>query len=135
MPWDAGAPSLGFSSGTPWLPLGPDHATLAVSQQDGDPASALAYTRALMAARKAHPALDHGSLTLLYGPLAFLRETDGEQIVCVFNLGEGEITQTLPGPLRALPFGTGPAKVSGTTLTLGPRSAFFGESLERGLDR
>jgi alpha-glucosidase len=135
MPWDAGAPSLGFSSDTPWLPLGPDHATLAVSQQDGDPASALAYTRALMAVRKAHPALHHGSLTLLDGPLAFLREAEGEQIVCVFNPGEGEITQTLPAPLRVLPCGTGPAKVSGTTLTLGPRSAFFGESLERGLDR
>ena len=126
MPWDAHASNLGFSNGTPWLPPGPDHAALAVSQQDGDPASALTYTRALMAARRAHPALRHGSLTLLDAPLAFLREAAGEQIVCVFNLGEGEISQTLPGPVQPLAFGTGDARIDGTLLTVGPRSAFFG---------
>jgi alpha-glucosidase len=126
MPWDAGAPSLGFSSGRPWLPPGSDHAALAVSEQDDDPASALAYTRALMTARKAHPSLRHGSLTLLEGPLSFVREANGERIICVFNLGDGEVTQTQPGPVRALGFGTGTAKVSGTNLILGPRSAFFG---------
>jgi alpha-glucosidase len=126
MPWDAHAPNLGFGGGTPWLPLAPAHAALAVSRQDSDPASALTYTRALMAARKAHPALRHGSLTLLDGPLAFVRETDGRRIVCAFNLGEDAITQALPAPVHPLGFGTGDTRVDGTVLTLGPRSAFFG---------
>ena len=38
MPWDAAKPNLGFSSGTPWLPPGPDHAALAVAAQERDPA-------------------------------------------------------------------------------------------------
>jgi alpha-glucosidase len=137
MPWDAGQHNLGFGGGHPWLPLGPAHAALAVSEQEGDPASALAYTRALMAARRAHPALHHGSLTLLEGPLAFLREEGGERMVCVFNLGEGEITQALPGPVQALAIGTGETKVTGNILTMGPRSAFFAllQGLERRLDR
>ncbi len=126
MPWDAQRTNLGFSSAEPWLPLGPAHAALAVSQQEGDLVSTLAYTRNLMAARKESAALRLGNLTLLDGPLAFVREADGERIACVFNLGEGEITQTLPGPVKPLSIGTGHATVAGTTLTLGPRSAFFG---------
>ena len=39
MPWDARQPNLGFTTGTPWLPLGPAHAALAVSAQEGDPDS------------------------------------------------------------------------------------------------
>ena len=46
MPWDAEQPNLGFSAGTPWLPLGPAHRRLAVSEQEKDPSSALAFTRA-----------------------------------------------------------------------------------------
>lgn len=80
MPWDADAPNLGFSSGTPWLPLGPEHRALAVSVQDGDPDSALAYTRKLAAARHAHRALREGSLTLLPGALAFVREGGGDRL-------------------------------------------------------
>ena len=126
MPWDAAAPNLGFGRGTPWLPLGPDHAALAVSVQQEDPASALAYTRALMAARNAHPALRHGSLTLLDGPLAFVREAASERVVCAFNLGAGESTLALAAPARPLPFSTGQARCDGTVLTLPPQSAFFG---------
>ena len=38
MPWDAAKPDLGFSSGTPWLPLGPAHAALAVAGRRRMPA-------------------------------------------------------------------------------------------------
>ena len=126
MPWNAEKPNLGFSRGNPWLPPGPAHAGLAVSLQEADPRSALAHTRTLMAARKVHPALRHGALTLLDGPLAFVREAEGERIVCAFNLGEGDLTLTLLGPARPLPYGTGLATCHGRILTLGPRSAFFG---------
>ena len=91
MPWDAGAPHLGFTSGTPWLPLGPAHAALAVSVQEKDAASPLQFTRRLIKARKDHRALRLGWLTLLEAPaplLAFIREGEGERILCVFNLSD-----------------------------------------------
>lgn len=127
MPWDASAPHLGFSSGTPWLPLGPSHAALAVSNQERDPDSPLAYTRKLLAARKGHPALRTGTLTLLPGDaLAFVREAGGERIVCVFNPGEGRVRFDLPGPAQALDLGTGKSRLVGATLALAPGSAWFG---------
>ena len=128
MPWDAHRPNLGFSSGAPWLPLGePAHAVLAVSEQERDTGSTLAYARKLLAARKAHPALRDGSLELLPGAmLAFIRRSEADQIVCVFNLSDADGTLDLPGPATALDFGTGKAVLSGSRLTLGPGAAWFG---------
>jgi len=126
MPWDAAKPHLGFTAGEPWLPLGPRHRALAVSEQESDIHSALAYTRALLAARKARPALREGSLQLLPGPLlAFVREGGGERIVCTFNLSEADAVLDLPGPATVLPFGTGTTGLSGSRLVLGANSACF----------
>ena len=130
MPWDAGKPNLGFSSGTPWLPLGPQHRALAVSMQEQDAASPLAFTRALLAARKANPALMDGSRTLLPGPLlAFVRQSGTHRSVRVLTLGGQDTGLDLPGPAKALDFGTGTAALSGDRLTLGPGSAWFGRLL------
>ena len=127
MPWDAHKPHLGFTTGLPWLPTGPNHAALAVSVQEKDGGSALAFTRALLAARRASAALREGDLVLLPGPLlAFVRQKGPEKIVCVFNLGGSESTLDLPGPAKALAFGTGTTTQSGTRLVLGPFSAWFG---------
>ena len=127
MPWDADKPNLGFSSGTPWLPLGPQHRHLAVSQQEKDPSSALAFTRRLLAARNAHPALRLGSLELLPGPaLTFLRQVGDERLVCAFNLGKAAMTLELPHRPVPLDLGTGTVALSGRLLTLGPASAFLG---------
>ena len=127
MPWDAARPHLGFTAGEPWLPLGSQHRALAVSEQEADAHSALAYTRALLAARKAHPALREGSLRLLPGDvLSFVREGGGERIACVFNLGDADAVLDLPGPATALPFGVGSASLIDTELTLGRHSAWFG---------
>ena len=127
MPWDAASPGLGFSSGVPWLPLGDAHKALAVSEQQADPSSALAFTRAMLAARRAHPALREGGLTLLPGPgLAFVRDQGAERIVCAFNLADADTQVALPGVATPLTFGTGTASLSGTRLVLGPHAAFFG---------
>ena len=102
MPWVADAPALGFSTGKPWLPVGADHAAMAVDVQVGDAASLLAWTRAMLALRKAHPALRLGDLAFVEAGgevLAFERSFGGERLVCAFNLGrepaafasEGEI--------------------------------------------
>jgi alpha-glucosidase len=128
MPWNTDSANLGFTSGAPWLPLGRAHAALAVSEQEKDAGSPLAYARRLLAGRKG--ALRDGSLTLLPGDeLVFVREAAAEKIACAFNLTDREIVVTLPAPAQSLNLGTGEAAVSGTSLKLGPHSAFFG-SLE-----
>ncbi len=89
MPWNADAPNLGFTSGTPWLPLGPTHAALAVSHQDRDADSTLNFARAFLALRKKSAALRLGAVDLADAPsplLAFMRTHEGERVLCVFNM-------------------------------------------------
>jgi len=126
MPWDADAPNLGFTTGTPWLPPGQAHRAMAASSQDRDPGSTLAYARKLLAARRGHAALRTGALTLLPDGLAFVRQAGGERIICAFNLGPDETVLTLPAPARDMGLGTGSARLDGIRLTLGPRAAFLG---------
>jgi alpha-glucosidase len=126
MPWDADAPHLGFTTGDPWLPAGAAHGPLAVSRQEANPHSSLAYARRLLAARKSHPALRTGTQTLLAQGLGFVRQAGDERIVCAFNPGPGETRLTLPEPARDLGLGTGPVRLDGTSLTLGPFSGFLG---------
>ena len=90
MPWRPDAPNLGFSEGTPWLPVAPEHAGLTVAAQEADPASNLAFARAVIALRKASSALRLGEVRFLEAPepvLAFVRKQDGEAVACIFNMG------------------------------------------------
>ncbi|MDP3659796.1 alpha-amylase family glycosyl hydrolase [Phenylobacterium sp.] len=90
MPWRADAPNLGFSDGAPWLPAAPEHAGLTVAAQEDDADSMLAFSRRAIAARRSSSALRLGEMSLLRadgGVVAFLRETDEEQVLCAFNLG------------------------------------------------
>jgi glycosidase len=79
MPWSAG-PGAGFTTGRPWLRLGPDHATRNVAAQAADPDSVLAAYRRIIAARHATPALQAGAMRLVHsGPdvLAYRRLATG----------------------------------------------------------
>jgi len=125
MPWNAGQTNLGFSTGTPWLPLGPAHAALAVSVQEKDPASSLAFARTMLKARKDHSSLRDADLTLLEAEPPLLAFRRGE-ILCVFNLGRERNEFSLPPNITSLNLGTGEVAQKGGTLTLGPLSAWFG---------
>ncbi|MBV8972839.1 MAG: DUF3459 domain-containing protein, partial [Sphingomonadaceae bacterium] len=100
MPWAADAPAAGFTTGVPWLPLGADHPALAVERQEADPGSLLHWTRAVLALRRAHPALRHGRVrvvTVDAALLAFERAADdGERLLCVFNLSPEPLAWTAP---------------------------------------
>ncbi len=90
MPWSDTAPNGGFSTTEPWLPVGADHAMLAVARQDGDPASMLELTRRLIAIRNASPALCSGSLDVLSAQgemLVFARRAANQSLICAFNMG------------------------------------------------
>ena len=89
MPWQAGAPQAGFSTGTPWLPIPPEHHSRAVDRQGENPDSALARVRRFLHWRRGEPAMREGGLRFLDAPepiLAFLREKGGERLLCLFNL-------------------------------------------------
>jgi len=92
MPWHHDAPHLGFGVAEPWLPTGADHAALAVDVQEGDPDSLLHLTRMLLALRREQPALRHGTLAVAQhdaARLVLVRSTGGQQLFCIFNLGDG----------------------------------------------
>ncbi|HMI20453.1 MAG TPA: alpha-glucosidase family protein [Sphingomonas sp.] len=99
MPWRAGAPALGFSDGKPWLPVGPDHAALAIDRQEADPASPLGLTRRLLALRNDQDALRLGDLSVLHADdrvLAFERCHEGLTLLCCFNLSSEPASWSAP---------------------------------------
>jgi alpha-glucosidase len=94
MPWDNSQTNSGFTSGKPWLPMPHSHNSLAAAQQDASPDSTLAVTRALIALRRAHPALQRGSVQfedLGDDLLGFVRSDGTERIACIFNLTDQPI--------------------------------------------
>jgi alpha-glucosidase len=130
MPWDSALPNLGFTTGTPWLPLGPTHAGLAVSEQEQDHDAPLHYTRRLTAFRKASAALRVGHLNLLDAEgqvLAFVREADGEKLLCVFNLSREPVewANHLVTHAQMLEVSSGTSRIAGDRLQLGPLAACF----------
>jgi len=99
MPWTGGT-GRGFTTGRPWLPFASDSGTRNVAGQDGDPRSVLATYRALLALRRASPALHVGaSAPVAEGPdvYAWRREHDGEVFLCAVNFTDRETAFTLPG--------------------------------------
>ena len=94
MPWETGSLHCGFSSTEPWLPLGPDHAAMAVDVEETDPQSMLALTRKLLAFRNANEAMLVGDLQILQASgslLVFERRSENQHLICVFNMGSEAI--------------------------------------------
>ncbi len=130
MPWDSEAANFGFTSGTPWLPLGAEHRHLAVSLQDGDPNSPLNYTRRFLAARKASAALRLGEIVFVDAPeplLAFLRTHGSERVLCLFNLSGEEIEYRSEPPCDGASLGIdcGSVQVRDGRVSLGPYAAIL----------
>lgn len=99
MPWSTDHPYLGFSSTTPWLPVGEQHKNYTVEQQHTEPGSPLNFVRQLVRLRKSEPAITFGSIEFLDCPedlLVFVRCLDGERIVVVVNLTDGDIEWDAP---------------------------------------
>ncbi len=97
MQWDA-SPYGGFSVAEPWLPPS-DPATRNVADQAADPSSSLTLYIRLIALRRAHPALQHGSqrglLTLPGDVIGWTREAEDERVMVLANLGSDATSVTL----------------------------------------
>ncbi|MBS0254037.1 MAG: DUF3459 domain-containing protein [Proteobacteria bacterium] len=108
-PWQAQSEHGGFTGGTPWLPLSPANLARAADRQEADPASLLHWTRTLLALRRAHPALRHGTLEVVHADAAVValrRRAQGETVEAVLNLA------SYPVPL---PVGLGRGRVLART--------------------
>ena len=95
--------SLDGSSGTPWLPLCADWRARNVAELACDAGSMLALHRALLALRRAHPALVTGELSLLDADgdvLAYERRSGGERLLIALNLGHAAQELSLPAWAR-----------------------------------
>jgi len=131
MPWDSRAPNLGFTTGEPWLPLGPAHKSLAVSEQEREATSVLQFARSFLEVRKAHACLRLGEIAPVDTPptmLAYVRTHEQERMLCLFNLGREPARYRDPRVAGATPIFTdcGKATESGDVVELGPLSGWFG---------
>jgi alpha-glucosidase len=128
IPWDASNPCNGFSTVTPWLPIKPPQAERNVHEQEHEAGSVLAFYRAFLAWRKAHPALSDGDIRFLETRdpvLAYLRDGESGTIACVFNTSPREVEVKVEGAVL-LPDAPGKGAVPhGAGLALGPNGFAF----------
>jgi len=130
MPWLADDPTMGFTTGEPWLPLAAEHRGLSVEDQWRDPHSALSFSRSMIALRKSTPALKLGGIEFLEAEaplMAFVRRHEGDSIACVFNLSPDP--QVLADPAFAgaesLALRSGEAELRGESVGLSPYAVAF----------
>jgi alpha-glucosidase len=119
MQWAPGT-GAGFTTGRPWLPVGPEAATgINVADEARDRRSMLTFTRQAMWFRRGSPALRGGSyraIDLGDDVFGFLREAEGERLLVVLrfhgpaatidanaSLGSASLGSAGSGDLRAGP--------------------------------
>jgi oligo-1,6-glucosidase len=64
MQWD-GSRNAGFTTGTPWLPVNPNHERINAEAARADPDSVFHHYRRLIELRHSEPAVVHGDFTML----------------------------------------------------------------------
>jgi oligo-1,6-glucosidase len=115
MQWDD-SPHAGFTTGTPWLPVNPNHREVNAARQVGVPGSVFEHHRRLIALRHEEPAVVHGDFQLLVPDhdqlFAFTRCHESTELVVVANFS-GRPAQ-LPGVLAD--------RCADTELVIGDRS-------------
>lgn len=88
MQWDDST-HAGFTTGTPWLPVNPNHREINAASQVGVPGSVFEHHRQLIALRHEEPAVAHGDFTLLLPDheqlFVFTRRHEAVELVVVAN--------------------------------------------------
>ncbi len=90
MQWDDG-PHAGFTTGTPWIGVNPDHRDWNAEAQRQDPRSVLAHYRRLIELRHTMPVVARGDFHMLLPEhprvYAFTRSWPGTELLVVCNVG------------------------------------------------
>ncbi|MEU0492085.1 alpha-glucosidase [Nocardiopsis sp. NPDC006139] len=116
MQWDA-SPNAGFTTGTPWIAVNPDHTEVNAEAALADPDSVFHHYRRLIALRKEHPVVVHGSYTPLLPEhpalYAYTRTLDGTVLTVLANWSADTVAvdadPAVAGPGPELLLGTHPA--------------------------
>jgi oligo-1,6-glucosidase len=101
MQWDA-TEHAGFTAGTPWIAVNPDHTDVNAKAQLADPESVFHYYRRLIGLRHTEPALTHGDFHMLHPDheqlYAFTRhDADrGTELLVLANFSGTDLTVDLP---------------------------------------
>lgn len=131
MQWTPGE-NAGFSKPgvAPWLPVTPSFTSRNVESQLADPASLLHCYKRFLAARKATPALNDGSLAIISMPgqpasvLCYDRDTgDGRPARALLHFGAGTVTvrHGASGPVEVLAStAVEPPRIEGDVVVLRP---------------
>ncbi|WHP18510.1 alpha-glucosidase [Cellulomonas sp. ES6] len=115
--WDA-SPQAGFTTGTPWLAVNPNHVEVNAAAEHADPASVLHHYRRLIALRHSDPVVALGDFTMLLPQdeqvYAFTRTLAGDALLVVVNVSGRDASVDLGDDWPAAPDGTWGELVLGT---------------------
>jgi oligo-1,6-glucosidase len=99
MQWD-GSPGAGFTTGTPWLPVNPNHVEINAEAERADPDSVFHHYRRLIELRHTEPVVAHGDFAMLAPDdeqlYAFTRRLDGVELLVLGNFSGSELEPVLP---------------------------------------
>ena len=103
MQWHAG-PHAGFTDGTPWLKVNPNHREINAERQEPDENSVLNYFRRMIRVRKANPVLIYGDYHLLAPEheqlYAYTRTLAKSRALVLLNFSAQEVPFELPADFR-----------------------------------
>ena len=98
--WDS-SQHAGFTTGTPWIPVGSAAGTVNAAAQRNDPHSVLAHYRRLIRLRHEVPAVAYGDFTLLLPEdervWAFTRRYEQVELLVVANLSAEHVMPAIDG--------------------------------------
>ena len=99
MQWSAG-PNAGFTAGTPWMRINPNHTAVNAEAALADPGSVFYTYQKLIALRKACPVFVEGDFTLLCPEdeqvFAYVRRGGGQSLLAAVNLSGRPAAFSLP---------------------------------------
>ena len=100
MQWDDSL-HAGFTTGTPWMPVNPNHKEVNAAAALADPDSVLAHYRRLADLRHTEPVVAHGDFAMLLPDdpdvYAFTRTLDDVQLLVLGNFTGREVVAAVPG--------------------------------------
>jgi alpha-glucosidase len=122
MPWDSSS-GAGFTTGTPWLPIGAQSHKLNVEHEDAVPESSLNLYRYLISLRNSSPALiegDYRSISVADEDVfAYIRETELQRFLILLNFGNRKVETNIHESVGAWIAGTHLAEGDGSVPTDG----------------
>lgn len=99
MQWDD-SPHAGFTSGTPWIPVNPNHTEVNAAAAVADPNSVYHHYRRLIELRHTEPVVVYGDFTMLLPEderiYAFTRRYEDTELLVLGNFTGGVVTAEIP---------------------------------------